>query len=415
MTEAASRDVIARRVDRLTELWNQVMEAPGVRIGRWVLAADEVEMFEVFLELQSRGELATPDVLVHLREAFTDPEEHGRVLLDVIREESSDVDVAVATDEVSDVQALADVCGAFATTELSGLEGLAVLVQPASVANPADWRRWMERLARTEAPDAVRFMVVDAKEKPWLDALQDAEPDRLITVEPELDMGGALQAMSDAEGGEGPGDLYRGAFVALSTALGRGAWGDAERAAMRATQIASDNAWPHLEAAVHLTMGAGALGREEPDPAVARYENAVEASTRAVASDQEGAAAVLLQARMGEGLARFESGDSEGAAAAYEEAASLAREQEAPLMALEAGRMAAVCHQAAGKPEDGWRCGESALTAAAALDDELRASSTLPHLGRTLLEVAGRDRVRQTLVHERMAALAGDDWERRAS
>jgi hypothetical protein len=123
---------------------------------------------------------------------------------------------------------------------------------------------------------------------------------------------------------------------------------------------------------------------------------------------------IILQSKLSEGAALVSDGKHPEAAKVYEESAALAEQQNDFLMGMESWRMASYCHEVSKQIEPGWRCGNKALDAAAKMDADLRASSTLPFVGQGMLRLAkGADEEFAAQVRARMTELAGPDWEKK--
>src|SRR5262249_27936007 len=142
---------------------------------------------------------------------------------------------------------------------------------------------------------------------------------------------------------------------------------------------------------VHMALGGALLAAQQTDEALASYRAARQAAEAAVAAGDPAGPKLLVPTRFAEGAALVAGGRLAEAAAVYEAAAPVAAAQGDQLMTLEGWRMAAYCHEQVAAGDLAWRCGEQALAAGAALDEDARAASTLPYAGQGLLRLAQQE------------------------
>jgi hypothetical protein len=260
-------------------------------------------------------------------------------------------------------------------------------------------------------PEPIRVAVLDSADTPALDALAQAQPQRVVTVAADLDMPAAILELSRTGNVATPDGQFRVQFTALAQALEKSDLDTAGRRADAAMKIAADNGWTHLVAAVHLAMGGGFLSAAKWPEAISRYTDAGRAARALESTGDEMGSKLLLQAALGRAAVLFAAKDFVKAAGAYEQTTHCADKTRDTLMILECWRMAAYCHEQAGNTANAWECGLRALDAGEALPPERRAQSTLPFAGEGLLRVAPAGSEEAALVERRLTELLGtSDW-----
>lgn len=420
------KNAIEKRLDILTGLWNEFAENAEARVLRWLVDADETRIVEAFLAVQEEGGGELPDLFVRIDTSFESAERHGFALIEALRTwyererpglEAEGIDARweppAPRAGTMDTRAFKQCCEDFQSYYKHLAQNLVIALLPERVASLDDWVAWLLKLAALDISPNVRFLLLDAVAAPSLDTLQEAEPTRVVSLAPELDMPGAMMEIVRSVPGSHPGNTFRRYFVALTNAAERGDVTAATEAAERALAIATEQGWPQMQVVVHMAMGGVHLGQGAIEDALGRYR--VAASVAAAATEQGDPAGpkLILNARLAEGSALVGGGRHDEASAVYEQAAQLAGQQQDHLMTMESWRMAAYCHEAVKRPEPSLRCGLRGLDAAEQLELEMRKSSTLPFLGAGLLRVAEQIRgANGRELRHRINVLAGSGWEK---
>lgn len=417
------KNAIERRIDRLGELWNEFAENPQARLLRWLVDGDAVRMIDLFVEVQNEEGGDIPDLFFRFDQPFEEPHRHGLALRESLLREYEQIRQQIAEDDIpsdwicppvqpeeSDVAALVRSCASFRRYYEGLMVHLVGVLVPEEISSPDAWQSWLQGLVGVASPPNVRFMVVDDAAAPALNDLSRAEPKRVVSVQPELDMPGAYAELLRGLPGSGPGFTFRRLFVALANASAAGNLVAAQQAADAALKIASGQSWPQMQVAVFAALGAAHLAAGKTAEALRSYRGA----NQAVAGQNDPTAAKLnVQTRFAEASVLLSDGEYEQAAEVYEQTAPLAEQQEDHLSALEGWRMAAYCRETAGQPEEAWKHGQKALDVGALLDEQTRANSTLPYAGQGLLRLTRRPQYERQAdaIRQRMVDLVGPGWE----
>ncbi|HMR29716.1 MAG TPA: hypothetical protein PKA13_02750 [Geminicoccaceae bacterium] len=422
------RNAIERRIDRLAEQWRAFAADPMLRLLRWRAVADDLRLIDLFLDLQSEELGTTPDVFVRLRPPFGDPSRYARDLLAafVDQYEAARADLAAqgiaagwrhreaAADE-ADPALLVRAAGSFQAYYARHMQCLVLVLAPEAVADDRAFSVWLTALLLRDLPPTLRVVVPDPAEAPRLDGLDEMAPGLAVTIEPALDMPGALEELARSEGAEGPAKLFRVQLASLANAAGKGNLAAAELAAGRALDVARQESWTDQALVAHMALAAAYLGAGRPEDAVGCYRQAGVAA-EAAAKGHPAVPRLRVTAAMGEAAALVAAARWQEAASAYERAAPLAEAAGDPVMLLEAWRMAGWSHEQAGSDRDAWRCGQLAFEAGERLPAEQRDRSTLPWVGQMLLRLLDRhyprDDRRAAAERSRLEGAFGKGWER---
>lgn len=418
------KNAIEQRLDIIEALWNTFADTPDARLCRWVVGLDERRMIDVFLEVQNDESGSVPDLFIRFDDPFTDPARHGHMLAESLQKKYDEIRESLREDGMpsdwqrpnpgaseADVAVFAKALGSLYSHYQSLLSQVIAVLTPEQVSKNADWQAWLQRFLKA-VPPGVRVMVVDDALFPKLAELAKAEPAAVQSIEPKLNMSAAYLELARGVGKGGPGVSFRLGFVALAQAAGTGDIAKVKQLAASALGIAQQQGWPQMQAVVQMTLASALIGAKKSAEAIACYRNA--AAVMAAQPNDPAAPKIILQSKLSEGAALVSDGKHVEAAKVYEDSAVFAEQQKDFLMGMESWRMASYCHEASKQVEPSWRCGNKALDAAAKMDADLRASSTLPFVGQAMLRLAkGADEDFAHQVRARMNELAGPEWEKK--
>ena len=79
---------------------------------------------------------------------------------------------------------------------------------PKEVKNWNHLSEWLLEALAEDVPETVRLMVIDFKEDPVLGKLAAAQHPAVMQLEPKLDVPGMMKEISQAAGGDKPGDVF---------------------------------------------------------------------------------------------------------------------------------------------------------------------------------------------------------------
>lgn len=428
MPVLSTKNAIEKRIDRLTELWNEFAENAEARLLRWVMDSSSMRMVDGFLKMQQTDASELRDLFVQFNEPQGEAQTHGLVLrqslidqFDEDREAMREAGIAsewecpAVKPGVSDVAAfvaavksLRDDCG-------DKVRHIAVVLLPASVVSADEWRGWLQTLLKVELPPNVRWLVVDVAESPVLSQLAKSEPKLMLTQEPKLDLPGAYPELLNDLPMNGPGAVFRRHFMGLLGAASTGNFAAAQAAAAAAQQLASTNHWPQMQIVTSMALAAAAIAVGNIDATLAAYRQAHQVA--ASSPDDPVAPKLGIQSRFAEASVLIGQEQYEPAAKVYHDIVTLAEKYADQFALLESWRMAAYCHEQAKQNEEAWTCGLKALDVGDVMKPDARETSTLPYVGQGLLRLTQRRPYSEHKepIRERLEKLLGNHWEEKLS
>ena len=419
-------DPILRRLETLSEQWQEFAEQPEARVLCWLVTADEYAMVDAFVAVESDEDTAeSQDLFVRLTCPFV-AGRYGEALLREFVEKAEALyegleDPATpawkppaaergAPDPVPFVRA----CESFvAHYALPGV--LALLLSPSEIADRAAFAQWLALMARTALPrlPKLRFIVRDDAQAPELAALVQGQPGRVVAVRADLDMPAARLELSEAAGNlDTPGGKYRHAFVRLTNALGKQDLAAAESHGAAALAIASAEKWWALSVPVHMALAGGLIAAKRNEDASRRY---LQAETAAVEGEKAGdplCAKLRVRARLGRGSLLIHAGAWRLAAALYAETVPLAKAVPDPATVIDCHRLASLCHEQDKQYQAAWQQGVDGLAFARGVDKAALAQTTLAYLGESLARLCKRGEFNGgwPRIERELVALLGPKW-----
>lgn len=400
---------------------------PAARLLRWVADADARQVIDVFIELHKTHPAGIPDVFVLFQAPFRDEISYSADLIrawktwfenikgdliEVSRDPSWQIPAAKSGEP--GYTSVARVMASFQQFYKGEQRHLAVALLPSAIADSAGWCRWLQGLVKSGLSADVRVLVIDDAKMPALAPLVAAEPARVLSQTPKIDMSEVYQELLAEGGGSGAGVVFRKHFVGMLTAAKNNDFAAALKCGNSALAVAGAEKWADMQVAAQMGLASIFAANGKSAEAMAGYRTAV---TFADAVPPENPAGPLLavQTRMAAAGALFADKKYREAAAAYEEAAPRSSALADHMLAMDNWRMAAASHELSGAVEKSWICGEKSLDSGAKIDAELRAKTTLTFAGQGLLRLARKrpfSDMKEALLR-RMNDLVGPGWEER--
>ncbi|HAA69910.1 MAG TPA: hypothetical protein DCE55_12285 [Planctomycetaceae bacterium] len=418
-------NAIEKRIDQIETLWTEFTEQPEARLLRWLADADNVQMIDVFLDKENEEVGSVPDMFLIFRNPFENPENYAAELRAELQRQYQDVQAGLAEAGIQDDwQAPATASppsanllatyASFHQHHSEWMELLVLVLAPETVSDRTAWQTWLTQLLEQTVDPGLRFMVVDDPHQPALATLASQQDRQVVTIELDVNLPAAYNELVRAIPGTGPGFTFRQLFVSLTNAAADGNVAAAERLAARAAEIARQQQWPTLIAAVNMTLGATYFAQGDAAKTLECYRGAGQAVAAAETQD-EATRKVAVQTKFSEGSILFGESHYAAAAEVFAQGSQLATEAEDDFQVMEGWRMAAFCHEQDGQLAASWEASQRALAAAAQLDAELRRETTLPYLGAGLLRLTETEQYQEHReeLQAKLNELMDIDWERK--
>lgn len=423
---------ITERLDRLYDQWFDFVDDAPARVLRWCVRSDEERMIETFVGVENSEGGRLPALFVRLVVPFDAPHTYAFALwrelhAQVERESEQDESLRgfVAPRPRTDhhgIASLAELAGALVDhVRARGveLEHVALVILPSAVEDASGWASFVGRLATMLTRSDVRAIVTDRRAGLVLEPAGATAGPRLHTAVAELDMPGALLAISARAGDlDAPTGRFRQAYTQMLLAVSEHDMDRAQHRGAEAMTIADAQGWWHLVVAVRFCIGTGFLDARRAPEAVKWFRRAEEPldatrPTTGAADDAALAGSLRLKCRLGLGAACYFASAFDRAAEVYASAALIAKELGDGLAELDCRRLQSHCHERDGRLDEAWNAGLDGLGVGARLPEDERRMSTLPHLGQALLALTRRSSLShgRAAIEAQMRRLLGDRWE----
>ena len=419
------KNAVERRLELLYAQWTEFAQEPEARLLRWVVEPDEVRMVEAFLEKEGDERGECPDLFLRMEAPFDEPERYGYALREALvgmEEESragleeeglSGWECPPVKEGETDVEAFLAACDSLRSQYESLCEHLVLVLVPARGTDASAWLKWLWRAVEKAESPHVRLVVLDDARTLLLAPLAEALPERVVTIPAKLEMGRALEELSQAAGHlDTPGGKFRELFVRMGNAATLGDVGKVERLGAQAVAVAAGAGLHSLSVAAHFVVGGALLSAGRAQEACEHYRQAEAAAGESEAKGEPQGAQLRLKSRMAQGAARVTAQEYPEAAKLYEETAPLASELNDARMELECWRMASWCREVAKEVERAWAHGQRAWEVGRAMDAQTRETSTLPYVGEALVRLSHERQGEQAAraMESEVESLLGEDW-----
>jgi tetratricopeptide (TPR) repeat protein len=304
-----------------------------------------------------------------------------------------------------------------ATREMKHLKGRTVIyLRPENYADETAFVSMIEQVLRDGLPENVLLMVHAFEESAASQRLAGRQDWGVVTIRPNLNMAAAATEIAAASDPTDPAVQFRVLFLEMSNLGGQRAFEKMREVGTQASELAQQQpGWEHMVATVLAAQGAHLLtSKNRREEALNFFQQARRAAVIAENSGNPAGRAVHLQTLNFEAAGLFHLKDFVRAAGVYTEAAKLAGTgKNDAFHEMEAHRMAGYCHYRAGNNPAAWNNYQSGLTAAERIDPATLRGSTLPYLGRGLLQLVALENRHAAAgdIRRRLEQLLGPDWE----
>lgn len=392
MMHSQARNPTEQLMAQLERQWLAASDDPAARLFIWRVKANAESLIQAFIALQQQapGDYSTPDLFIGFMAPFDTAYGYSRALADELIERYEASDGAQGWDfepllpclGATQWQAL---LGHFAEHHREQLRYVVAVFTPAQVSDRAALERWLAQNVERIA-EGVRVMLIDTLEQPVWQALQQAFPQRVRLMTPDID-GMTLMQQTASQLSDRDGDRLR-CRQFMTDALLLLERGTPQQVATRAglaLAIAAKQGWLEQQVVMHNIIGGGWVKGKSADKAVAAYRQAQQVAQGI--GDQPLRTTLQMQSAFGEGGAWFSVGEYRQAAGAYRLAAGLAQLAGNRLLAIEGMRMAGRCLVLDGDQTHALADYAQVIHAARPLSAEERGQTTLPLALQDLLHI----------------------------
>ncbi|MDR5837166.1 tetratricopeptide repeat protein [Caballeronia sp. LZ034LL] len=413
---------VERRLMAVHEDWLCFRSNSGASLLYWQANEADLRMVEIYVQRQR----TLSNAVLRLTSRFDHAEQYARALAqEVIAFYKANCEGALANGIAADWQALepqGETPTAYLLTLTRSLlqhhpdvfPELVLMLEPGQVSKPGAFERWLNELLDGIQRDAwqadrVRFVLIgtDADAFAWL---RQRKPEHMVVVHGRYGMETLPRELLAESDQRGPQGDFQRLFVELSETLTHCDVVRLESVRAEALAITSEQGWFDQSVTVHLVAGAAYLKWNEPDQALAAYEQATQAALQAVNAGHPAGNKLAVNSLFGEASVHWMQGKYARAAERYEQAASFAQAEQDGLPGVEAWRMVGECMHQLRRQEDALNANFRALDAGLWIDPALRANSNVQHVAQQALGRVGVLHRQRSELTARLRALYGENW-----
>lgn len=406
-----------RLMDAHTD-WLSFAKDRGARLMIWRTNEADAQLVQLYFQAQQELSCA----VLRLRSGFYDEARYGDALTDEIgrfyesRREASHAQGIEADwqrpprGKSGSIAYLFAVANSLIRHHPDIFPAIVLVLEPVQCADEAALTHWLGELLTTmgRAPqfgEKLRFVMPRIEVESLLPLLA-AHPRTARMIEGRYSMKSVPRELLAESGERGASGEFRRLFIELGETVGSGDAATLERLRTAALAIAERENWFDQCVVVHLIAGAAYLKWREHARSIEAYQCAVKSGERAVAAGHPAGHKLVANGLFGEASAHLTQKSFAPAAYCYERAAASTGAAKDALMTVEAWRMSAVCWEKSGEREHALEAGFSALDAGLALDESMRASSTLPLVVKWMASQVGAFDRRREELSQKVAALS---------
>lgn len=381
MMQSHARNPTEQLMAQLEVQWLEASEDPAARLFIWRVKANAESIVHAFIALQQQpSDYSAPDLFIGFMAPFDTGYGYSRALADELIERYEASEDAQGWEFESRLPCFSaaqwqTLLGDFAGHHREQLRYVVAVMTPEHISNEAALQRWLQQNVE-RIGTGVRVMLIDTLEQPTWQALQQAFPQRVRLITPDID-GMALMQQTASQLSDRDGDRLRCRQLMTDAVL------LLEHGT--ALAIARKKGWLEQQVVMHNIVGGGWVKGNAAAKAVEAYRQAQQVAQGI--GDPPLRATLQMQSAFGEGGAWFSAGEYQKAAGAYRLAAGLAQMAGNRMLAIEGMRMAGRCLVLGGEESQAMADYAQAIHAARPLSAEERAQTTLPLALQDLLHI----------------------------
>ena len=282
-------NAITRRIDLLQNFWDKFVNTSVAQICCWSVLQEELTMIDTFYQVNADESSDTPDIFLRLASPFDTIKNYGKVLTDELatlvdadREDLATEDIFIDWQPNYKADAKNHAVGFLReffhfADSLALEEGKVVIfLSPADIKNTTAWEKWWLDVLALHLPDAIKLMVCDTQEHPFLQKAMQQFPEKMMVLRPKLEMANAIrELMSEYGDQEDACTHFRKAFFELTQAVAKQNIDSINQTAKKALGLARQIGFPHLEITVLCTAGNGFMMSGKTKAGITAFDEAI--------------------------------------------------------------------------------------------------------------------------------------------
>ncbi|MEO5684603.1 MAG: hypothetical protein ABIQ88_18320 [Chitinophagaceae bacterium] len=426
---------IQQRMELLAEKWQAAVAVPGISIVRIHAEESEKDMVDTFCTYLLGVDTPNRDIPVIFESIYHDDEQYSQALVDELKglidvwNTANKDALSIKTELIRwqpDYSMYKKDNAAFLFVEnmnrlaayLSLEKGIyLVAVLKVSFVEERMFGRWLEQALAAGLHDKSKMLIYDTAAHPFFEKIADKYPDRIITLEPALDMDNAMQQVAAMGNPDNPAVQYRQAFVKLMQAIEKRNEKDARKYGDDCIDIAINNLekspyWIGQVIAVYAALANDQVGYKNYKKAIAYSSEGIAAAEQSVVliKDEFIYRKFLGQAIMLRAALYTVDREWQKAVADFETAANHYIYTNDIILAMEACRMAAYCNRKYGDRGTACKWLAAAVSQSKQLPAHIIKVTTFAGVIEMLIDINDEVHISREDVENAAEAVYGEEW-----
>lgn len=432
---AKESNPIHQRIELLTEKWESIIKNSDVGVVRINARDNEKEMVDTFYTYLLGVDTNNHDVPIIFNSIYHNETQYSMALLAELEEM---IDIWNNADK-SNIEAVIDQLDwkpDFSLTKsdnpaflfIQNINNLAVFLKLSqaihlvpilrvSLADIKGLNRWLNFLLKAGVNPKVKLLIDDTFSHPHFQSFAENNPDKVVTLVPDLNMDKAMQQIAATGNPNDPGVQYRKSFIAMMQAIEQRKEKDTAKYAAACIQIANNNLkknpyWIGQVIAVNAALANDQVGYHNFNTAIEFSTKGVEAAEKAkeIISDEYihrkfMAQAIMLRASLYVAAKQWLKAIDDFTVAAnhYVYTNDL-------VLGMEAYRMMGYCYDKAGNKDAACNALTEALCVSGTISQNMIKYTTFGGVIEHLLQINNQKYISNEDIGDIAGEVYGDDW-----
>ncbi|MEO8961914.1 MAG: hypothetical protein ABI325_08540 [Ginsengibacter sp.] len=432
---AKESNPIHQRIELLTEKWESIIKNSDVGVVRINARDNEKEMVDTFYTYLLGVDTNNHDVPIIFNSIYHNETQYSMALLAELEEM---IDIWNNADK-SNIEAVIDQLDwkpDYSLTKsdnpaflfIQNINNLAVFLKLSqaihlvpilrvSLADIKGLNRWLNFLLKAGVNPKVKLLIDDTFSHPHFQSFAENNPDKVVTLVPDLNMDKAMQQIAATGNPNDPGVQYRKSFIAMMQAIEQRKEKDTAKYAAACIQIANNNLkknpyWIGQVIAVNAALANDQVGYHNFNTAIEFSTKGVEAAEKAkeIISDEYihrkfMAQAIMLRASLYVAAKQWLKAIDDFTVAAnhYVYTNDL-------VLGMEAYRMMGYCYDKAGNKDAACNALTEALCVSGTISQNMIKYTTFGGVIEHLLQINNQKYISNEDIGDIAGEVYGDDW-----
>lgn len=426
---------IQQRMEMFVEKWEAVRKNPDVNLVRIHAKDNEKDMIEAFYSYLLGIDTTNNDIPIIFNSIYHDDHQYTEALLDELTDMIETWNVANKDSIQVEIPHLdwrpdytlidRDNPASLFVKNINNLaihldlsdDVFLVPILQVSFTKPNAISRWLHLGIKAGIHPKVKVVVDDTTSNPFYQRLVEKNPDKVVTLIPDLDMDNAMQQVAAMGKPDDPGVQYRKAFVALVQAIGSRKVKEAEKHADTCIAIATKNLeknpyWIGQLIAVNAALANDQVGYKNFKKAIEYSTHGVEAALKSkeIVTDEFIYRKFIAQAVMLRASLYTVTKDWLKAIEDFTVAANHYTYTNDTMLAMEAYRMVGYAANKLGNNDTACKALVEAIAISRKIPEPVIKSTTFAGVIELLFQINNLKYISNEEVQEAAWAVYGDDW-----